>query len=464
MKPWAAFAVLSLAAVASAAPPPSPSVEADARAVLDQLLAVDTSHGHETTALAPIAERYKAAGVPVEIIESAPGRGNLIARLKGKGTKKPLLLLAHIDVVPVEGQPWTTPPFKPVEKDGYLQARGVGDDKAMAAAIVAITLELARTHAPLSRDVIVALTAGEETGGAAGVRWLTEHKRGLADAGVAVNEGGPLVLTPDGKKLRLVGVSSAEKSFQSFVITSRGKGGHSSMPSPASDPVTPLARALVKIGELRFPAKVGPWVKDALALRATWEKPAIASALRHVVASAPSVSAEDDRALSAEPSINNLLRTTCVATMLEGAPQDNVLPTAAKATVNCRILPDETREGTRKALVDAIGDPKITVEPFEEVGVSGPSPLEGEVPDAIRAAASKLWPGVPVVPSLSPGATDSRHLREIGVQAYGISVAPFTLEEALAGHGAHGPDERRPVRWLADGVRFLKEITLELTR
>ncbi|HZS40012.1 MAG TPA: M20/M25/M40 family metallo-hydrolase, partial [Polyangia bacterium] len=306
--------------------------------------------------------------------------------------------------------------------------------------------------------------SGEETGGLAGVRWLVEHKRGLTDAGVALNEGGPLVLTPDGEKLRFVGISSAEKSFQSFSLTARGKGGHSSMPSPATDPVTPLARALVKVGELRFPAKVLPAVKQSLAVRARWEKPPLSSALERAVASAPSVSPADDRILSAEPSVNNQIRTTCVATMLEAAPQDNVLPTTAKATVNCRILPDETRDGTRDALVRAIGDNSIEVKPLEDIGVAPASPVTGEVPEAIRAAAARLWPGVPVADSMSTGATDSRHLREIGVPAYGISTAPITLGDALSGHAAHGPDERRPVRWLGDGVRFLKEITLTLIR
>jgi acetylornithine deacetylase/succinyl-diaminopimelate desuccinylase-like protein len=454
----------AVAVAAPAAPSPPPSIERDAREILEQLLLVDTSHGGETKALEPIAERFKQAGVPVEILESAPGRGNLIARLKGTGAKKPLLLLAHVDVVPVEGQPWTTPPFKPVEKDGYLYARGVGDDKSMAAAIVAVALELARDRVPLSRDVIVALTAGEETGGLHGVRWLVEHKRGLADAAVALNEGGPLVLTPDGKKLLYAGISSAEKSFQSFSLTARGRGGHSSMPSPATDPVTPLARALVKVGELRFPAKVLPAVKESLAQRARWEKPPLSKALERAVASAPAIAPADDLILSSEPSVNNQIRTTCVTTMLEAAPQDNVLPTAAKATVNCRIMPDETRESTRDALVRAIADNSIEVKALEDIGVAPPSPVDGEVVQAIRAAAAKLWPGVPVSHSMSAGATDSRHLREIGVAAYGISTAPITLSDALAGHAAHGPDERRQVRWLGDGVRYLKEITLALVR
>src|SRR5438874_2043126 len=170
--------LLALACVALAAT----AVETEARQILDWVLGVDTSHGNETAALQPVLARFQQAGIRAQILESAPGRGNLIARVPGTGKKRPLLLLAHIDVVPVEGQPWTVPPFQPTEKDGYLYARGVNDDKAMAAAFTAIALEAARTPQKLSRDLIVALTAGEETGGLAGAYWLARNHRDLIDA------------------------------------------------------------------------------------------------------------------------------------------------------------------------------------------------------------------------------------------------------------------------------------------
>src|SRR5438067_11211600 len=185
--------LLALTCAALAATP----VEAEAREILDQLLHVDTSHGNETAALKPLLQRFQSAGVPAQLIESAPGRGNLVARVRGTGAKRPLLLLAHIDVVPVEGQPWTVPPFQPTEKDGFLYARGVSDDKAMAAAFSAIALEAARGQQRLSRDLIVALTAGEETGGLVGVRWLVQNHRDLLDAELALNEAGALIVTPD---------------------------------------------------------------------------------------------------------------------------------------------------------------------------------------------------------------------------------------------------------------------------
>jgi acetylornithine deacetylase/succinyl-diaminopimelate desuccinylase-like protein len=455
-------AAIAWAAPAAPAPPP---IEVEAREIMEKLIAVDTSHGHETAALQPIAERLRAAGVSAEILESGPGRGNLIARLRGDGKKRPLLLLAHVDVVPTEGQPWTTPPFQPVEKDGRLHGRGVGDDKSMAAAFTAVVLELAREKAPLRRDLILALTAGEETGGAEGVRWLLDDKRAtIGDAEIALNEGGSLLLSDDERRLRSIGLGVAEKLYQSYSLTARGRGGHSSMPDRAHDPVTTLAKALVRLGQLRFPAHVLPYVRDSLSLRAQAATPEVAAALRRVVASAPRVSIDDERLLSADPSIDNQLRTTCVATMLEASAKDNVLPTSASATVNCRVLPDETREQTRATLEQAIADPAIEVAPIGDFAVGPASPTEGEVPAAFRRVARKLFPGVPVVLSMGAGATDSRHLRKLGIAAYGTAAFPVSLAEVMSGRGAHGSDERRPLSWWKDGVRWTRELVRALAQ
>ncbi len=442
----------------------SPSVAAEARQILDQILAVDTSHGGETRVCALIKARFDQAGIESQILESAPGRGNLIARLKGSGAKKPLLLLAHLDVVPVEGQAWNTKPFEPTEKDGFLYARGVSDDKAMAAAIVAVALDLKRSGARLSRDVIIALTAGEETGGAAGARWLVEYHKELIDGEVALNEGGDLMLDEKGERVLQASLQPAEKTFQTFRLAVRGKGGHSSVP-PLDNPITTLARALVKVGELRLPAHVLPLVKGMLENAALHEQGVMAQALRGAAASAPAVAPQDEEVLSKDRIFNADIRTTCVATMLQGSPQDNVLPTVAEAQVNCRILPDESIEQTQAALVKAIGDPLVELTQVSHFGVGGESPLRPDVEAAVRAAAKKIWGSeVTVLPTMSAGATDSRYLRQAGIAAYGIHVAPGTLDDQRKGFGAHGANERRPVRFLADGVRYLEEITLSLAR
>jgi acetylornithine deacetylase/succinyl-diaminopimelate desuccinylase-like protein len=440
------------------------SLEEEARQILDGLMAVDTSHGGETAALEPVAERLGRAGIRAEIVESAPGRGNLVARLKGTGAKRPLLLLAHVDVVPVEGQPWTVPAFRITEKDGYLYGRGVGDDKGMAAAIVAVALELARAKTPLARDVIVALTAGEETGGDAGVRWLVQNRRELIDAEIALNEGGAITLTDDNAGVRVVTVGAAEKTFQSFRLRVKGPGGHSSVPPTDVDPVRTLARALGRVADFKFEPHVVPAVTQWLGLAASWEKEPLSGALQRASQSAPKVAVADADRLAKDRIYNALVRTTCVTTMLQGSPQDNVLPTTAEATINCRILPDETREGTRAALERAINDPAVEVRPLEDIGTGGASPVEGEVMAAVRRVAGATWPGVPVVASMGTGATDSRHLRAAGIQAYGLGVMPISQADARAGYGAHGPDERRAARWVGPGVRFLRDVTLTLAR
>jgi acetylornithine deacetylase/succinyl-diaminopimelate desuccinylase-like protein len=448
-----------------AAPPvAAASLEDETRTMLTELVAVDTSRGGETKALTPILERLKAAGVAAQIVESSPGRGNLIARIKGTGQKRPLLLIAHVDVVPVDGQPWTVEPFRPVEKDGYLWGRGIGDDKSMVAAFTATVLEIARTKPSLSRDVILALTAGEETGGFAGAEWLARTHKDLIDAEVALNEGGSIVTSPDSSEITLVGVSSAEKSYQTYQVVAKGGGGHSSIPKPGDDPSLELARALVKIGEYRFPARILPPVKSWFIAAATLEKGALGEALRHAIGSAPALLPADDKVLSGDRVYNALVRTTCITTTLSGSPQDNVLPTTATAHDNCRILPDETREQTLATLIKVVGDPKIEVAPTGDNKVGPSSSFEGEVPGIIEKVVHDSFPKAKVVGNMQTGTTDSRHLRNIGIQSYGIASAPTSSDETRKGHTAHGPDERRPVKWLGPGARFLHDVVLAVAR
>ncbi len=455
------------APLAADSPAAAPSAQAaafaaDTRATLDALVTVDTSHGHETDALKPIADRLSPL-LPVQLLESAPGHGNLVARYKGTGAKRPLLLIAHVDVVPVEGQPWTVPPFQITEKDGFLWGRGVNDDKGMAAAIVALASEMARTKPKLSRDVVFALTSGEETGGESGARWLVQNHKDLIDAEIALNEGGALHLDDDGGRVVEVGLGAAEKTFQSYRFTVRGKGGHSSIPPTDADPVLSLARALVKIGEYRFPPRVIAATREELAADAKLEKPPIGEVEARVAATGK-VGDDDERVLATDRMVNAHLRTTCVTTQLQGSPQDNVLPTSAEAVVNCRIMPDETREQTTATLERVVGDPSVEIAPIADMGFGPYSPADAEIERAMKKAAGSLWPGATVVATMGTGATDSRHLRSIGIKAYGVSVSPVTRAEGLSGHVAHGPDERRPTRWLPEGAEFLRRLTYELAR
>jgi acetylornithine deacetylase/succinyl-diaminopimelate desuccinylase-like protein len=288
-------AYLALAFVSGGAALGAESMEEDARRTLDALLRVDTSHGNETAALAPLAARLEQAGVKVEILESAPGRGNLVARLPGTGAKRPLLLGAHVDVVPVEGQPWTSPPFTPTERDGYLVARGVNDDKAMAAGFVAIVLEAARQKVRLQRDLLLVLTADEERGGAGGMGWLVEHRPELREAEYMVGEDGDVQLAPGGEAVQTVWVDVDEKASWRFRLVVKGRAGHSSRPWTDRDPVAQLARALVRVAEHRFPARALPVVREALRHMAGGSPPALGAALTRASAATGALAPTDSR-------------------------------------------------------------------------------------------------------------------------------------------------------------------------
>lgn len=274
--------------------------------------------------------------------------------------------------------------------------------------------------------------------------------------------GGGLTTTGDLADVQLVGIGVAEKTYQSYRLIARGAGGHSSIPKNGDDPALALARAVVKIGELRFPARVLPQVRGYLAAASTHEKPPLDGALKRAAQSAPRLAPEDERLLANDRQFNALVRTTCVTTMLKGSPQDNVLPTSAEAVVNCRILPDETREQTLATLRKTIGDAKIEVKPEADDGVGPPSPITGEVPALIEKLARATFPHAAVVTSMSTGATDSWHLRGAGIIAYGVSAAPTSIEEIRAGRGADLPDERRPTRWLGPAATFLRSLVLDL--
>jgi acetylornithine deacetylase/succinyl-diaminopimelate desuccinylase-like protein len=461
-------AVLLLLAAPVFAAPPSPSdselrVQREARELVAQLVGVDTVAANESTALAPIAEVLRKAGIPVQIVESAPGRGNLVASVKGNGRKRPLLLLAHIDVVPVTDQPWTVPPFQLTEKDGYLYGRGVNDDKGMAAAIVAIALEVRKRPAPLSRDLIVALTAGEETGGFAGVKWLLEHNPKLLEAELGLSEGGGITLTDDLSRVEQVSIGIGQKTYQSYRVSAHGRGGHSSMPLADLNPINPLAGALQRIGAFTFPARVLPATKPGIAALGKVEKPPLSEALRRT-AETGAVSPEDDAVLSKDAISNAFIRTTCVATMLQGSNQENVLPISAEAVIQCRLLPGDTIDGVRDALVKAVGDAKVEIAPMKDMGSGKPMSAQGEVPDAIRRVTRQFWGDVPVVEGFSFGADDGRYLTARGALVYGVHPNPTSKDDYRLGHVAHGPDERVSARWYSQGVRWMNALVLELAR
>jgi acetylornithine deacetylase/succinyl-diaminopimelate desuccinylase-like protein len=429
-----------------------------ARGLLGELVAADTSNppGNEARAVAIGAARLDAAGIAHRITQFAPGRENLVARLRGDGSAPPLLLLAHVDVVGAEGQAWSTDPHRMVAADGYLTGRGVADDLGMAAVVLVVLELLKREGVLLARDVIVAWTGDEESGGG-GIRWLLEHEPQQIEAAIVINEGGGIRLGEDGTPSRIE-LQTAEKIYQDFKLVARGTTGHSSVPLP-DNAIQQLARRLTRLGDHRFPPRLLPVTRAYFSARAPLESGERRRAMEALVEARGAPPAEALAVLDADPLLAASLRTTCVATMLSGGTRVNALPAEARANINCRILPDRSAESLHAELIEIIDDPGIEVTPTREFGHGVPSPLDGPGPEAIRALAEAMWPGIPVIPFMSRGATDSRFARAHGMAAYGISPIAIATSDARR---AHGIDERIPAASLRPAVEFLYRLVVAL--
>jgi acetylornithine deacetylase/succinyl-diaminopimelate desuccinylase-like protein len=383
-----------------------------------------------------------------------PKQGNLVAVLKGSDSKrKAILLLAHIDVVEANREDWQRDPFKLVEENGYFYARGTSDDKAMAAAFVDAIVRYRKEGFRPKRDIKLALTCGEETDSHFnGVRYLLDNHRPLIDAAFALNEGGRGQLDEQGKRV-LLGIQVGEKIYQDFTLETTSPGGHSARPGD-DNAITRLASGLVRIGAFKFPAAVNEVTRAYFAQTALLSQEPIAADLK--ATSQPDADAAALARIAARnPVWNAMIRTTCVSTQVNAGHAPNALPQRARANVNCRILPGQAVEDVRNTLVQVLADPTISVTLAAEPGPAAPAPsLTPEVMEPARKVAAKLWPGVPVVPSLSTGATDGRFLNAAGLPCYGLS-GMFTDPD---GGGVHGLNERIRVRSLYEGREFLYSV------
>jgi acetylornithine deacetylase/succinyl-diaminopimelate desuccinylase-like protein len=454
-------AVASLAPGLAAAPQPPPADQKLARDVFQQLVELDTSQSVGDTAAAAraMAARLVAAGLPradVQVFEPAAKRGDLVARYRGTGKRKPLLLVAHIDVVEAKRDDWSTDPYKLVEKDGYFYGRGTSDDKYMAAAWVTAFVRLARAHYKPDRDLILVLETDEEISDAKGLgmTWLIAHHKDLIDAAYAINEGGGVGVR-DGKP-EYVSIQTTEKLFQSYWLEVRNPGGHSSQPSK-DNAIYQLADALGRLEQLDFPVELNPTTRGYFAQMAKVEHGQLAADMTAVLAARPDPGAV--ARLSALPAYNALLRTTCVPTRLDGGHADNALPQLARAMVNCRILPGHTPEEVQQTLERTIADARVVVTPAGKDTASAPSEVDPELAAAVQKLAPTFWPDAVVVPTMSTGATDGRFLRNIGIPCYGHSGLAADIGE----HRAHGRDERVGVKELLDGDEYLYELVVALS-
>jgi acetylornithine deacetylase/succinyl-diaminopimelate desuccinylase-like protein len=406
-----------------------------------------------------MAARLAAGGIPapdIAVLSSGPRKGNLVARLRGSGARRPLLLLAHLDVVEADRADWNFEPFRLTELDGYFHGRGVIDDKAMAAIFVANFIRYAREGWKGDRDIILALTADEELSDSPhnGVRFLLRQHRELIDAGLAINEGGGGTLR-NGRPFRLA-VQHAEKIYQTYSLEVSDRGGHSATPG-RNNAIYRLAEALRALARYEFPVRLNPVTRAFFERMAASETPAVADAIRGLLAGR--TEAETLAPLASRPDYNAQIRTTCVATMLAAGQAENTLPQSARATVNCRILPDESIEEVSRTLARVIDDAEVAVVPRGTAVTSPPSPIDPQLMETVGRLALEMWPGVPLNATMSAGYTDNRWLRNAGIPTYGISG----LFVDPGNSGVHGRNERVAVKAVHDSREFLYRLVKRLS-
>jgi acetylornithine deacetylase/succinyl-diaminopimelate desuccinylase-like protein len=423
---------------------------------------IEIQSGYTTGATTPVAEaaaaRLKAAGFPASDIfvgGADPKKANLVVRYHGTGARKPLLLLAHTDVVEAKAEDWTTNPFQFVEKDGFFYGRGTGDDKAQAAVWIANLIQYKREGFKPDRDIIVALTADEEGGGPFnGVVWLLKEHRDLIDAELALNEGGWGEET-GGKKISN-DLQVSEKYVVNYRLEVRNKGGHSSMPV-ADNAIYHLAGALERLSKFGFPLKTNEVTAAYFKQMATIETRPIKADLAKIAGGSQEAM---ERVAAASPAWNATLRTTCVATQLEGGHAVNALPQLAAATVNCRVLPEDSEEYVLSTLQKVMADDQVSFKPLGARTKGPASAMRPDVMEAVSDVTKELWPGVPTVPIMVMGATDGAYLRAAGIPTYGVQGFFFDRDDIRF----HGRDERMGVQTFYEGQTFLYELVKLMTK
>jgi acetylornithine deacetylase/succinyl-diaminopimelate desuccinylase-like protein len=422
---------------------------------LGDLVKIDTSNppGTETRAAEYIKSVLAAEGIPAQIYESAPGRGNLVARLKGSGKRKPLLLMGHLDVVGVERDKWTVDPFAGIIKEGYLYGRGSIDDKSMDAANLEVFLLLHRLKVPLDRDVILLAEGGEEGTTQFGIDFMVAKHWDEIACEYALNEGGDI--PEQNGKVQYVAVSTTQKVPRGFSLVAKGTSGHGSAPR-LDNAIAHLAAAVDKVDRWQAPMRLNETTQRFFDQMARLAAPERAQLYAHV-----EDPASQQKLLETEPSYYSMLRTSLVPTIIKGGFRSNVIPADAEARFDVRALPDENMDALKAELTKLINDPAIHIVDAENVNqrpATPPSGLNTEGFHALEHAQQKVFPGVPTIPIMQVGATDSAQLRARGVQAYDIGTV-MSLEDQRR---IHGNDERVEIAGFGKFVEFLYTATVEL--
>ena len=446
-------------ALAVAAAPPTPD-QTRFRSLYKELVETDTSvtTGSCTALADKIAGHLHAAGfADGEIVRFAgpdrPKEGGLVAILPGTSkTLKPLLLLGHLDVVVAKRSDWTRDPYAFIEEGGYYYGRGAADMKAMDAIWIDALIRFREGGYRPKRTIKLALTCGEEGGSPFnGAQWLAKNRPDLLAAEFALNEGGGGRTDGHGRLLT-ANIHVGEKASQSYTLATTNPGGHSSAPV-RDNAIYELADALVKVRDHEFPVRFNPTTRAYFDKAGAARGDDLGAAMVALSKNPGDTAAE--AVVNRDKSFHSMLRTTCVATLLDGGHAENALPQRATANVNCRIVPGETVETTRAALVAAVGDPQVTVTAKGERGPLGvPPPLDPKVIGPAERLVARYYPGVPLVPTMSTGATDGIFLEAIGIPSYG----PPGLYGDPDGNGTHGLNEHEAVAAVWRGRDLLTEL------
>lgn len=430
--------------------------------IFKQLIEINTtdSVGSTTVAAQAMAKRLLDAGFPasdVQVLGPNDRKGNMVARLHGTGEHRPILFIGHLDVVEALRSDWTTDPFQFVEKDGFYYGRGTNDMKSEDALMVTTFIRLKKEGYKPDRDLILALTADEEGGKSNGVDWLLKNHRDLVDAEFVINPDGGGVTLEDGKPV-ILSVDATQKLYADFQLEAINRGGHSSLPKP-DNAIYQLADALTQIQHYQFPFELNAITREFFERRAKEETGRNAEDMLDILKMPPDQ--EAIARLSTDAFFNATMRTTCVATRLEGGHANNALPQTARANINCRILPGHSREEIRQTLVHVINDRKVAVRWMDNDGVLHdtapdavalpPVAMRPEVLKPLEAAVNKIWPGTPVVPSMATGASDSIYTNAAGMPSYDVGAIAIELGDDRS----HGKDERIPVKSYDEGIDFL---------
>jgi acetylornithine deacetylase/succinyl-diaminopimelate desuccinylase-like protein len=436
--------------------------EARAKEIFKQLVEINTTQsvGSTTQAAEAMAARFKAAGFPdadLRLLGPSSRKGNLVARYRGTGAKRPMILMAHLDVVEAKREDWSFDPFVLTEKDGYFYGRGTADDKTMAAVFVANLLRLKAEGFVPSRDIILMLTADEEGGPENGVKWLLANHRPLIDAEFAINEGGGGVM----RKGTYVTneVQAAEKVYQDLRLEVRNSGGHSSLPVK-DNAIYRLAAGLSRLSAFEFPPQLNDITRAYFTRAAPAQLDAQTRADMLAVAKEPMDRAAAARLSAQSPYFNSMLRTTCVATQLDGGHARNALPQLASANVNCRILPGVPIAAVITELTKVLADASIQISLVDEATPSRPALLREDVMTATETIVKSMFPGVPVVPVMSTGATDGLYLRNAGIPTFGVDGLFDDIDDVRA----HGRDERVGVKQFNEDLEFQYRLIVALSR